>query len=89
MNTYYEAFLRRDIFPNNDEKVDLICKLFDESLKDRNYIIYIMEDYINGASVYTTRTRFERNIITKWQRIYEYNAKYLDDEFNNKMKGGD
>ena len=88
MNICYETFLRKDIYPFEQSAVDLIMRIYDENPKERQYIIYIMEDYIKGANRYTTWCRLQTHIVSKYKRIYECNAKYLDDEYKNKMKGG-
>ena len=88
MNTYYETFLRKDIYPYDQEAVDLICRLYDESPKERQYIIYALEDYIHGESRYKTWFRLQQNVVCKYKHIYKHNAQYLDDEYKEKMKGG-
>ena len=88
MNTYYETFLRKDIYPYDQEAVDLIWRLYDESPKERQYIIYALEDYIHGESRYKTWFRLQQNVVCKYKHIYKHNAQYLDDEYKEKMKGG-
>ena len=87
MNTYYETFLRQDIFPNQDDKTDLVCKVYDEDATEKHYIIMVLEDYINGGSKYQAHKRLMRNIVEKYQRIEQCNS-YLDKEFKNKIERG-
>lgn len=88
MNSYYETFLRKDIFPEAQDKVDIICRIYDEDMSERHYISMVLEDYIQGANRYTTRRYLERNIIQKYARINQCNA-YLDDEYLNKLERRD
>ena len=69
MNTYYETFLRKDIFPNNSKDVDLIIKVYDEDETERHYISMVLEDYIQGGSRYQVIKRLKNNIIDKYGRI--------------------
>lgn len=85
MNTYYETFLRKDIFPNNSKDVDLVIKVYDEDETERHYISMVLEDYIQGGSRYQVIKRLKNNIVDKYKRINECYA-YLENEFKEKMK---
>ena len=89
MNIQYETFLRKDIFPDDMEAVDLIMKIYDENEKERHYIYGVMESYIQGLiNHYEAWKYLQQHIVLCYKRIYECNAKYLDDEYKEKMKGG-
>lgn len=89
MNTYYEAFLRRDIFPHDMSAVDLIMDIYENDEKERHYIFGVLESYIQGLiNHYEAWKYLMSNIILKYKRQYECNAKYLDEEYQSKMKGG-
>lgn len=89
MTTYYEIFLRKDIFPHSQSAVDLIIDIYDSDEKERHYIYGVVENYIQGQiSKYEAWKYLMCNVILKYKRQYECNAKYLDEEYQNKMKGG-
>lgn len=73
MNSYYESFLRKDIFPNNPEKADIVCEVYEMS-KEAHYINLVIEDFIHGASSYETRRRLERNVIEPFKLVQKKEA---------------
>ena len=85
MNTYYETFLRQDIFPNNDEKCDIVIEIYNANEVERHYISMVIEDYINGGSSYQARKRLERNVVDVYYRLQKKGA-YLDEEYKTKME---
>lgn len=87
MNTYYESFLRRDIFPDEQYIVDEIIDIYDKDESEKHYICMVLEDYIHGCSALDTYKRLMSNVVYKYRRQYECMGKYLDDEYKNKMKG--
>ena len=89
MNTYYESFLRRDIFPEQPSVVDELLNIYDQNEKERRYINLVIEDFIHGCNAMTTKKRIMSNVIYPYRRQYECMGKYLDDEYENKMKGGE
>lgn len=84
MNTYYETFLRKDIFPNQQDYADIVINIYDQDETERHYIAMVLEDYIKGGSVYQAYYRLYRNIIHRYKWNEKHNS-YLDDEFKNKM----
>ena len=86
MNTYYETFLRKDIFPNQQDYADIIIKLYDEDESERHYISMVIEDYIKGGSAYQAYKRLYQWEIIKYKRMEKKTA-FLDEEHQNQMKG--
>ena len=84
MNAYYETFLRREIYPDQDDKIGIICEVYERHPKERRYIEMVIDDYISGGSRYQAIKRFERNIIGVFQHIQK-KGNYLDDEYKQKM----
>ena len=89
MTTYYESFLRKDIFPDKQDFVEEIMDIYDKVDKERRYIDLVINDYINGCSVITTQKRLLNNVLYPYRRQYQCMAQYLDEEYKNKMKGGE
>lgn len=87
MNSYYETFLRKDIFPHSQSAVDLIIDIYDTDEKERHYIYGVIETYIQGQiSKYEAWRYLMSNVILKYKRQYECMGKYLDEEFKEKMR---
>ena len=85
MNTYYEIFLRKDIFPNQQDYADEICDIYDQNPQERRYIQSVLEYYISGnGSRYYTFSKLLNNVIRKCQRIKDTHS-YLDEEYKNAM----
>lgn len=84
MNIYYESFLRRDIFPKEKDKCEFIMNAYDSDDTQKHYITMVLEDYIHGASAYTTRKRLVDNVIIPSQCM---KRKYgdLDEEYQRKL----
>lgn len=89
MGIEFETYLRKDIFPNDQSAVDMIMDLYERSDEERHYIYYVLESYRQGQySRHSVWKWLMGNVILKYKRQYECNAKYLDDEYQAKMKGG-
>lgn len=89
MNTYYETFLRKDIFPNQQEYADIVIDVYKKDPTQRHYIEMVIEDYIKGASVYLTYKRLWTWIVNASKKIdkkIEKKFGFLEDEFKDKMK---
>ena len=85
MNAYYESFLRKDIFPNQQDYADIVINIYDQDATERHYISMVLEDYISGGSAYQAYKRLYQNVIHRYKWNEKYNS-YLDDEFKEKMK---
>ena len=79
MTTYYEGFLRRDIFYGRDDYVDLIIDIYEKDDNERHYINLVIEDYLRGGTCYEAHMRLMNNVVYKHLRQYECMGKYLDD----------
>lgn len=89
MNTYYETFLRKDIFPNQQEYADIVIDVYEKDPTQRHYIEMVIEDYIKGASVYQTYKRLWTWIVNASKKIdkkIEKKFGFLENEFKEKMK---
>lgn len=91
MNAYYSTFLRKDIFPTQPHYADVVEEVYDNDETQRHYITMVLEDYIKGGSCYQAYKRLwtwviNPNLIAK--RKTEKKFGFLEDEFQNKMKGG-
>lgn len=84
MTTYYEVFLRKDIFPNEQHYVDTLIDIYDQNPQEKAYIQRVMDWYINGGSKFSTYSMLMRNVINKCQRIKDTHS-YLDQEYQNAM----
>lgn len=89
MNTFYETFIRKDIFPNQQEYADIVIDVYDKDTKQRHYISLVLEDYIHGGSQYQAYKRLwtwiiNPNLIAK--RKTEKKFGFLENEFKEKMK---
>lgn len=84
MNAYYESFLRKDIFPNQQDYADIVIKIYDADATERHYISMVLEDYIRGGSSYQAYKRLYQNVIHRYKWNEKHNS-YLDDEFKDKM----
>lgn len=69
MNSYYETYLRKNIFRNNQHYADVICDIYDTNPQEKEYIIRVMEWYIRGGSEYSTYSLLLNNVIRKIDRI--------------------
>ena len=87
MNAYYETFLRKDIFPNNDTAADKICDIYETNPQEKAYIIRVLDWYIGGGSKYSTINML-KNLISKVKRIEDTHS-YLDEEYQKTMKERD
>ena len=83
MNSYYESFLRKDIFPNQQDYADKICDLYDQNPQEKAYIIRVLEWYISGGSKYSVINML-KSVIGKNQRIEQAHS-YLDQEYKMAM----
>lgn len=91
MNLTYETFLRKDIFPNQQDYADVVIDVYEKDHTQRHYIAMVLEDYINGASVYQTYKRLWTWVINPSKIIdkkIEKKFGFLENEFETKMKGG-
>lgn len=84
MNSYYETYLRKDIFANNQSYADTICDIYEQNPQEKAYIIKVMEWYIRGGSVYSTYSML-KNLISKVERIKNTHNE-LDEEYQRKLK---
>ena len=84
MNSYYETFLRKEIYPDQDDKIDVICEVWERHPSERRYIEMVIDDYISGGSRYQAIKRLERNIIGVFQHMQK-KGNYLDEEYLSKM----
>ncbi|MBR2651339.1 hypothetical protein IKD48_00740 [bacterium] len=86
--SYYESFLRKDIFTKGTEYIlDVILFVYDNEPEKRRYINGILEGYISGQlSSYEAFKFLKRNVYYWFKRVKE-NSDYLDEEYANKMKG--
>lgn len=87
MNTYYETFLRKEIYPDEDDKTEIVCQVWEEYPKERRYIELVIDDYISGGSRYQARKRLQWHIIDVYKRI-EKKSSYLDEEFKKQVERG-
>ena len=85
MNAYYETFLRKDIFPNQQDYADIVISIYDQDETERHYISMVLEDYINGGSVYQAYKRLWQWVVQRYKRM-EKKTSYLDNEFKEKMR---
>lgn len=89
MGIEFETYLRKDIFPHDQGAVDLIMDLYERSDEERHYIYYVLESYRQGQySRHNVWKWLMGNVILKYKRQYECMGEYLDEEYQNKMKGG-
>ena len=89
MDIQFETFLRKDIFPHDQGAVDLIMNIYQDDPKEQRYIYGVMESYRQGLiSHYESWKYLMQNIVLKYKRQYECMGKYLDEEYQDKMKGG-
>lgn len=89
MTTYYEAFLRRDIFYLNEEYADIVLDVYEKDVKQRRYIENVLDDYINGGPRYLAYKRLKTWIVEPEIKASKKVAKksaYLDEEFKEKMR---
>ena len=84
MLSYYESFLRKEIYPENEEKIDIILNAYESNYSDARYIQLVIDDYVSGGSAYQVRKRLERNIIAPYKKWHK-KAEYLDQEFASKL----
>ena len=84
MSTYYQTFLRKDIFPNQPYYADKICDIYEQNPQERAYIKRVLDWYIQGNSTYSTYSMLVNNVISKCQRIKDTHT-YLDQEYQNAM----
>ena len=83
MNSYYETFIRKDMFPNDQSSADKLCDIYDQNPQEKAYIIKIIEWYIHGGSKYGAINML-KGVIGKVQRI-EQTHSYLDQEYQMAM----
>ena len=84
MNTYYETFLRKDIFADNQSYADTICDIYDQNPQEKAHVERILDWYLNGGSAYSAYSML-KGIINKVQRIKDTHS-YLDEEYHRKLK---
>ncbi len=88
MTTYYETFLR-EIFYNSPENADIVLDVYEKDIRQRDYIINVIEDYIRGGSRFQAVKRLLTWIIEpelKSTRKVVKKSEYLDREFEEKMR---
>lgn len=83
MNAYYETFLRKDIFPNNEYNADKICEIYETNPQEKAYIIRVLDWYIGDGSKYSTINMLT-SLIGKIKRIKDTHS-YLDEEYKEKL----
>lgn len=91
MISFYESFLRNEIFYNSPEKADIVLDVYEKDIRQRDYIINVIEDYIRGGSRFQAVKRLLTWIIEpelKSTRRVAKKSEYLDREFEEAMKGG-
>ena len=84
MNSYYETFLRKEIYPDQDDKTEIVCEVWEKYPRERRYIELVIEDYISGGSRYQAKKRLEYNIINVYKHMQKKGS-YLDEEYLSKM----
>ncbi len=87
--SYYESFLRNEIFYDHPENADIVLDVYEKDIRQRDYIIYVIEDYIHGGSRFQAVKRFLTWVIEpelKAARKVAKNSVYLDEEFKEKMR---
>lgn len=84
MTTYYETFLRQEIYFRQDDKTEILCEIWERQPRERHYIELVIDDYISGGSKYQAQKRLQFNVIDPYKRIQKKGA-YLDEEYKNKM----
>ena len=72
MNSYYESFLRKDIFSSTEHeqaRADIVCELYDTDVEARRYISMLLEGYISGKySVHQVYIWLHNNVFHKVER---------------------
>ena len=89
--SYYESFLRNEIFYDSPEKADIVLDVYEKDIRQRDYIINVIEDYICGGCRFQAVKRLLTWIIEpeiKSSRKVAKKSEYLDKEFEEAMKGG-
>lgn len=89
MNSFYESFLRNEIFYKSPEKADVVLDVYEKDIRQRDYIINVIEDYIHGGSRCQAVKRLLTWIIEpelKSTRKVERKSEYLDQGFEEAMK---
>lgn len=89
MISFYESFLRNEIFYNTPENADIVLDVYEKDIRQRDYIINVIEDYIRGGSRFQAVKRLLTWIIEpelKSTRRVAKKSAYLDEEFKEKMK---
>lgn len=89
MNSTYETFLRKDIFPNQQEYADIVIDVYEKDPTQRHYISMVIEDYIAGGSQYQAYKRLWTWVINPnkiTNRKIEKKFGFLDNEFEEKMR---
>lgn len=89
MNSQYETFLRKDIFPNQQEYADIVIDVYEKDPTQRHYISMVIEDYISGGSQYQAYKRLWTWVINPnkiTNRKIEKKFGFLEDEFKEKMR---
>lgn len=87
--SYYESFLRKEIFYNSPEKAEIVLDVYEKDIRQRDYIINVIEDYIRGGSRFQAVKKLLTWIIEpelKSTRKVAKKSEYLDKEFKEKMK---
>lgn len=88
MNAFYESFLRSEIFYNSPENADIVLDVYEKDIRQRDYIINVIEDYICGGSRFLAVKRLITWIIEpelKSTRKVAKKSVYLDEEFKEKI----
>ena len=88
MNSYYETFLRRDIFPDNQEYADIVIEAYGKDASDKHYISMVIEDYIAGGSRYQAYKRLWQWVVNPQIIAYKKIEKkfgFLENEYKSKL----
>ncbi|MBO7225304.1 MAG: hypothetical protein J6V35_05285 [Bacteroidales bacterium] len=85
MNIFYETLLRNDIFPDNEEYIDIVMEMYEKDEKQRHYIMLVLEDYIHGGSKFTAYKYLRQWVILPFKR-WAKKSEHLDEEFKEKMR---
>lgn len=83
MNSYYETFIRKDMFPSDQDSADKLCDIYDTNPQEKAYIIRVIEWYISGGSKYGAINML-KGVIGKVKRIEETHS-YLDQQYKMAM----
>ena len=66
MNTFYETFIRKDVFKHSEAYQEKIIKIYDTEEKWKNYISMVLDGYVNG------KYSIHQVYIWLWNLIHDY-----------------